>query len=428
MDLTYILYFLISIIILSLVSMIALLIKHVKLNSQYEEIYKQFQYFSIQNERLAHENIEFIRKTEQLTEKIRFQDTLIEEAKKLRQESNDATKAALFELGNQLSAQLIDINKKENAESRKLSEQNIEKTVNKFNSEFERIYKMVNTLDKDITQSRDTIDIIKNSLLSPSGAGALAEITLENILKSSGLKNNIDFHLQYNVSDEIDKTALRPDAIIFLPNSRLMVIDSKASKFLVDQNSDPQKLSKTMNLHLKSLSGKNYAESVKKHLNNKQSDISNIITLMFLPTEHAVEKILDADSQFLNKAWNVDIFPVGPSGLMNMLSFARFQISEQQMAYYNLQIIEEVKKLVASVSTMADHSAKLGNSLSSAVNYYDKFAASFNRNLLSKSKKLSSLGIDVSSEKQEPLKRMQLFTSKSELIELETEELKKIEV
>ena len=149
---------------------------------------------------------------------------------------------------------------------------------------------------------------------------------------------------------------------------------------------------------------------------------------MFLPTEQAIEKILDADPQFLNKAWDVDIFPVGPSGLMNMLSFAKFQISEQQMTYYNLQIIEEVKKLIASVTVMTEHSVKLGNSLSSAVNYYDKFAASFNRNLLSKAKKLGSLGLDVSLEKQEPLKRMQLFTSKAELIELETEEVKKLEV
>lgn len=428
MDITYILYASIAMTICALICVSILLIKRAKLHNQYEEITKQFQYISTQNERLAHDNIEFIRKTEQLAEKIRYQDTIIEEAKKLRQESNDATKAALFELGNQLSSQLIDIHKKENEESRKLSEKNIEKTVDKFNSEFERISKMVNMLDKDIMQSRDTVDIIKNSLLSPSGAGALAEITLENILKSSGLKSNLDFHLQYNVSDEIEKSILRPDAVIFLPSNRLMIIDSKASKFLVDQNSDPQKLAKTMNLHLKSLTSKNYAESIKKSLNNKQNDVSNIITLMFLPTEQAVEKILDADSQFLNKAWDMDIFPVGPSGLMNMLSFAKFQISEQQMTYYNLQIIEEVKKLISSVATMTDHSIKLGNSLSSAVNYYDKFAASFNRNLLSKAKKLGSLGLDVSLEKQEPLKRMQLFTSKAELIELETEEIKKLEV
>lgn len=429
MDITYILYASIAMTICALICVSILLIKRAKLHNQYEEINKQFQHISGQNERLAHDNIEFIRKTEQLAEKIRYQETIIEEAKKLRQESNDATKAALFELGNQLSNQLIDIHKKENEESRKLSEKNIEKTVDKFNSEFERISKMVNMLDKDIMQSRDTVDIIKNSLLSPSGAGALAEITLENILKSSGLKSNLDFHLQYNVSDEIEKSILRPDAVIFLPSNRLMIIDSKASKFLVDQNSDPQKLAKTMNLHLKSLTSKNYAESIKKSLNNKQNDVSNIITLMFLPTEQAVEKILDADSQFLNKAWDVDIFPVGPSGLMNMLSFAKFQISEQQMTYYNLQIIDEVKKLISSVAIMTDHSIKLGNSLSSAVNYYDKFAASFNRNLLSKAKKLGSLGLDVSLEKQEPLKRMQLFTSKAELIDLDnTEEIKKLEV
>ncbi len=375
-------------------------------------------------DKLETEKIKYIQKTEQLSERIKYQEKLIKDFEKLREESNKSTKAALFDLGNNLSKQLIDVHKKENKEAREASEKNIKEVSNKFNSEFERIVNIVGALNKEVSQSKDIVDIIKNSLLSPSGAGSLAEITLENILKSSGLRINLDFIMQYSITNE-DEAILRPDAVIFLPGDKLMVVDAKASKFLVEDQDDLTNLAKTMNTHLRSLSGKNYAETVKKSLRNteeKKRDINNIITLMFVPSEHAIEKIIESDKDFMNKAWKVNILPVGPTGLMNMLSFAKFQISEKMMMQNHQQIIEEVQKLISSVSSMAEHSTRLGSSISSAMNHYDKFAGSFNRNFLSKARNISKMGIETSLKNtQTSLPRFQVVTSKSELIEINSE-------
>lgn len=372
-------------------------------------------------ESLEKVKIEYIQKIEQLSSQLQHQEQFIEEFEKLRDESKQSTKAALFDLGNELSKQLIEIHKKENKESRDAVEQNINKTSIKFNSEFERIVNMVGALSKEISQSKDIVDVIKNALLSPSGAGSLAEITLENILVSSGLRVNLDFIMQYNVASE--ESVLRPDSIIFLPNDKLMVIDAKASKFLVDDQDDLKNLARTMNTHLRSLSSKNYADVVKKSLTDKSRNIGNVITLMFVPSEHAIEKIIEADGEFMNKAWKANIFPVGPAGLMNMLSFAKFQISEQMMMHNHQLIIEEVKKLLSSVGTMAEHSVRLGSSLSSTVNHYDKFAASFNRNFLSKARNISKMGIDGGLKKtQESLQRFHLVTSQSEAAEIESDQ------
>jgi DNA recombination protein RmuC len=382
-------------------------------------------------EKLENSKIEYIQKIEQLSGQLKYQEKFIEDFEKLRDESKQSTKAALFDLGNELSKQLIDIHKKENKESRENSEKNIQETSTKFNSEFERIVNMVGSLSKEVSQSKDIVDLIKNSLLSPSGAGNLAEITLENILKSSGLRTNLDFIMQYSLATE-DKVVLRPDAVVFLTSDKLMVIDAKASKFLVDDKDDLKNLARTMNAHLRSLSGKNYADMVKKSLTNKKNNVGNIITLMFVPSEHAIEKIIEADSDFMNKAWMANIFPVGPAGLMNMLSFAKFQISEQLMMYNHQQIIEEVKKLIASVGNITEHSVRLGSSLSSTMNHYDKFAASFNRNFLSKARNISKMGIESGSKKtQESLQRFQVIALKSELIDVEPQsevnEIKKLE-
>jgi DNA recombination protein RmuC len=416
------LYILIILAIIFGIGLVYFFYKNTRLSFQVDFLKELSQEEQNKTNLLETQNIEYIKKIEQISSKVAYQENLINEFTKIKADSNDATKVALLELGNQLSKQLIEIHKQENQETREFSEKNIKETSSRFNAEFERIVAMVGSLSKEVSLSKDTVDIIKNSLLSPSGAGSLAEITLENILRSSGLRTGLDFIMQYSAGGE-DHSTFRPDAVIFLPSNRLMIVDAKASKFLVEDQGDLKNLAKTMNTHLKSLSGKAYADIVKKNIEHKGYSLTNIVTLMFLPSEHAVEKLMEADSDFMNKAWKANIFPVGPAGLMNMLSFAKFQISEQMMIQNHLQIIEEVKKLMSSVGLMAEYSSKLGNSISSTVSHYDKFAASFNRNFLSKARKLGKMGIDGGLKKdQESLQRIQVFVTKSDLIEVESED------
>lgn len=370
------------------------------------------------NEEINTEKIKYIRKIEQLTCQIKYQEQLIQDSEKMRSESISCAKAALFDLGQDLSKRLIEIHKIENTAARELSEKNIAATSNKFHSEFERLITMIGALSKDIEQSRETADLVKQSLLSPISVGLLAEITLENVLKSSGLRPTLDFIIQYSITTA-DNTKLRPDALIFLPAGNLMVIDAKASKFLLNEQ-DKVYLAKTMNYHLKSLATKEYAENILSNLHNKKQYFNSIITLMFLPTEQAIEKIISADAEFLQKAWNHNIFPVGPSGLMNMLSFAKFQITDYRRSENYKLIIEEIRKLLSSISTMTDYSQKLGNNIQNMVINYDKFAASFNRNFISRVKNIHKLGIDIGSKSlPTALERYQLVSAKSEIIEVE---------
>lgn len=402
-------------------------VKTKTLKTQLQFLSEQNLEISSNNQLLNQEKIGFLQKIEQLKCKVEYQEQTIKDSEKIREESFSSAKAALFDLGKDLSKQLIEIHKMENNAARELAEKNIATASGKFNSEFERLITMVGALNKDIEQSKGTVDLIKQSLLSPIGAGLLAEITLENILKSSGLRPNLDFIMQYGLTTT-DSGKLRPDALIFLPSGNLMVIDSKASKFLVDEQDNNMSLSKTMNYHLKSLANKDYAENILTNLNKKDQSFNNVITLMFLPTEQAVEKAIAADPEFLQKSWSCNIFPVGPAGLMNMLSFAKFQITDHRRSENYKVIIEEVRKLLSSIGTMADYSQKIGNNLHNMVTNYDKFAASFNRNFMSRVKNIHKLGID-SGNKAMPaaLERYQIVSSKSEIIEVEAENPPQIE-
>lgn len=382
-------------------------------------------FLGIAYSRLLREKFEFIRKIQELESENHHLRSNLEDKEKTHKEAFTSAKAALFDLGSDLSKQLLEIHKQENQQSREEAGKKAEAESKKFLAEFERIVGMVSELNKDIGESKSTIDVIKQSLLTPTGAGHLAEITLENILKASGLRAGVDFFMQHTIQGQ-DDNKLRPDAIVKLPGGNVMVIDAKASKFLLEIGSDESKdaeakLMRAMNQHLKSLSSKEYVNNVIQSYNLKGDEISHAMMLMFLPTEFAVDKVTNIDPEFIRKAWGSSIFPVGPSGLMNMLSFARFQINDNMRSQNHNAIIEEVRKIITSLSILTDYSQKVGANIQSLVGNYDKFSASFNRNFLPKINSIQKLGVESSSKKNiTSLTRMQIVSSKSQLIDAES--------
>jgi DNA recombination protein RmuC len=366
----------------------------------------------------CHELVEtkekLIREVERLSATIK----LIEETK---EESLKNSKSVLYDLSNSVANKLIEVHKKEVSDSRKQSEEYITKTTESFNNELKKVATLVGALNKDVELSKSVVENIKNSLLSPSHSGGLAELTLENLLKNSGLKKDIDFQLQYSF-DNSSSGKLRPDAVVFLPDDNILIIDAKSSQFFLENSSDNTELTKSMNNHLKNLVSKDYMGEISEFFLRKKTNFKRVCTVMFIPTEHALEKISDSDKNFLNKAWQNNVYPAGPTGLMNILSIARMHIGEKLRIENYEQIILEINNIINSVGVLSEHAYKVGSSLTSAVNNYDKFAGSFNRNLISKIKNLKTLGTGEQVKSSKLLERLQIVSSKNEILEADSDE------
>ncbi|MDX2050499.1 MAG: DNA recombination protein RmuC [Rickettsiaceae bacterium] len=361
-------------------------------------------------QKLINEKIELLKSTEHLKANLSNSE---ESAAKIHQNS----KSILYDISKNMVDQLIDIHKKEVNEARKQTEENISKSTENFNLELQKVSNLISSLNKDFESSKSLVDNLQKSLLSPVSTGALAEITLENLLKNSGLRANADFFLQYSFEGE-ENNKLRPDVVILLPNENILIIDAKSSQFLVSQ-SDLSELAKSMNNHLKSLISKDYTGQLQEDLRKKNISVRRVSTAMFVPTDQALIKISEADKNFINNAWKNNIYPVGPAGLMNILSVARMHISEKMRIDNYENIILEINNMLNSITLISNHAFRLGASVSSIVSNYDKFAASFNRNIISKVKKLKIFGASTSIKQTKMLERYQLVSSKNELIELE---------
>lgn len=356
---------------------------------------------------------------------------------KSREEAVSHAKAAIFEAGSQLSGKLLEEHKRETEESKKLSAETTKQTTAHLHQQMQTLEHHVASLKGKVDESADTVAIVKRSLLSPVGAGGLAEITLENILKASNLVKGRDFITQYTITDDGDGNRLRPDAVLFLPAGRIIIVDSKASKFFLElahvENAEQEqeiyaKIKTTMRNHLKSLAAKDYKEAVRSQLKKLDPDyeIRHISTLMFIPSESALEKLCMADPEFQTKALEAEIIPAGPAGMVNILSITRFHIAEEQQLKNHTAILEEVRKLLASLGIMVAHAERLGKAIQSTSSHFDKFSASFNSKLLQRARSIQHLGVTAQNNKPlpAPLERHQLIVqNNATLIDAEAEEL-----
>ena len=352
---------------------------------------------------------------------------------KTKEEAMAAARAAMLSTATDLSNKLLEDHKREAKAAKEEGEKRVQEASGKLLPQFETLSKTVASLNAQVTTNKDAVDVIERALSNPANAGFAAETVLENTLKSFGLTAGIDFVLQQTFGSE-DGSRLRPDAIVFLPADSVLVIDSKASKFLLElaQVEDEaaeaaiyEKLSSTMNQHLKSLASKNYRMAVQSDFRaaGKGDEVRQLISIMWLPNDAAVEKVLRADPEFQRKASENGIFVAGPTGLWTAVGVAGSKINIDRQAQNHEKIVEGVQALIESLAVVLTHAGRVGSNMRTAAKAYDDLSRSINRRVLPRARKLLDLGVEAPTRGlPKPLPNYQVVdTDMADVIETEAE-------
>lgn len=322
---------------------------------------------------------------------------------KTKEELLASAKAAVLQTSSELSSKLLADHKQETEAARKRAEETTQATAKQMFDQFEKLVQTVATLDGQVSKSGQMIEGVVRALSSPGGAGQFGEIGLENTLKSLGLEAGRDFVMQFAVWGE-DTGALRPDAVVFLPGSAVMIIDSKASKFLLEapaaegteaEGAAYANLARTMNQHLKSLAGKDYRNAVVEACkrSGRDAEIQRAVTVMCLPSEAAIERLMRADPSFAGNAARTHIVVSGPIGLQGLIGIARIQVDLGRQAENQRAIAESTSALLDAIVTALGHAEKVGRGLQSASDNFATFAKSINARLLPRARALMKLGV-----------------------------------
>jgi DNA recombination protein RmuC len=348
-----------------------------------------------------------------------------------RTESLKAAKASILEAGGQLSSKLLEDHKREAEAAKKETESLVKKTTEALFEQVTKVSESVATLRDQSGKTEQKMDTVWKALTSPSGSGALAEVGLENTLKNLGLEPMRDYRIQYSFTGT-DGGTKRPDAVIFLPQDMIMVVDSKASKFLIEiEGADSQgtreealaNLARTMNEHLKSLASKDYQAGILESYKEagRGNKISKIFSIMYLPTESALEHIKRADPEFTYKAQKYNIMLASPAGLFGLFSIAKQEIGAARQEENQMLIVQQVQELMDNLVTVLSYAEGVGKNLKNAVGSFNKFAGSINNRTLGKLQKLVSLGVSPKKALPSRIPNFEVRLTEELLIEGEAE-------
>lgn len=244
-------------------------------------------------------------------------------------------------------------------------------------------------------QVREEAARLVNSLRNaPKARGRWGEQQLKNVLESCGLSEHVDFVTEASVTTEDGR--LRPDAILKVPGGSSLVIDAKVS--LNDYQdafnaADDAARELAMARHCASM--KNHIEGLSRKAYWDQFDDAPDYVVMFVPGEHFLAAALEFDPTLWDHAFERRVLLATPTNLVAIARTVASVWRQEGLAREAKQIGALGKEMYDRIAVAAQHLKSVGSGLSSAVNNYNKFVGSFERNVMSSGRKFAELNIET---------------------------------
>ena len=151
-----------------------------------------------------------------------------------------------------------------------------------------------------------------------------------------------------------------------------------------------------MNKHLQDLTSKDYAANVKITGN------VFVVNVMYLPSEVALTKVLEADSSFGQKCIDNGIILASPSSLQLLLHIANHHIATSRQEQNYRIILGEMGKVISSLDNYLRGLEQVGKSLKNTVKHFTDMAGPINNRLLPRIKRLIDMGVEPESQAKLP--------------------------
>ncbi len=244
--------------------------------------------------------------------------------------------------------------------------------------------------DKVSSEAAKLVNSLRNA---PKARGRWGEQQLKNVLESCGLSEHVDFKTEVNVKDE-EGQSMRPDAILRVPGGSSLVIDAKVSlndyQDAFDSHDDEARIT-ALSRHCASM--KNHIEGLSRKAYWDQFEDAPDYVIMFVPGEHFLAAALEHDPQLWDFAFEKKILLATPTNLVAIARTVASVWRQEGLAREAKHIGALGKEMYDRIAVAAGHLKSVGNGLNSAVNNYNKFVGSFERNVMSTGRKFAELNV-----------------------------------
>ncbi|MEP7349265.1 MAG: DNA recombination protein RmuC [Sphingorhabdus sp.] len=254
--------------------------------------------------------------------------------------------------------------------------------------------------------STETAKLVSSLRNAPKARGRWGEQQLKNVLESCGLSEHVDFVTEASV--DIAEGRLRPDVILHVPGNRILVIDAKVSL------NDYQDAFDAADEELRVVSMARHCASMKNHIDGlsrkaywDQFDEAPDYVIMFVPGEHFLAAALEHEPHLWDFAFEKRVLLATPTNLVAIARTVAGVWRQEGLAREAKQIGQLGKEMYDRIAVAAQHLKSVGSGLNSAVNNYNKFVGSFERNVMSTGRRFAELNIETGNRELEEVPRVE---------------------
>lgn len=239
----------------------------------------------------------------------------------------------------------------------------------------------------------ETRNLVK-ALRRPEVRGQWGEMTLKRLAELAGMVEYCDFYPQESAAGE--GGTLRPDMIVRLPNGREIVVDVKtpldAYLSAVEAPDDAAREgflahhARKVRDRVRELAAKSYWSQFEK---------SPDFVVLFMPGEQFLSAALDQDPALLEEALRQRVVVATPTTLVALLRAVAYGWRQEALAENAEQIRRVGEELYQRLGTFSEHLAKLGRSLGSGVEHYNRAVGSFERSVMPGARRFTEMGVEA---------------------------------
>jgi len=273
----------------------------------------------------------------------------------------------------------------------------------------EQIVQLTN-LNQTVSQRAEELT---NALtITSKSTGDWGETIMKRILEDSGLKEGREYSLQHSIQGE-DGERLQPDAVVFLPENRQVIVDSKASnkawkEYCAATDDAGRELQlaahiASLRAHIRGLSAKKYEASPDLHTVD--------FVLMFVPVEGALLTAFQHDEALYTDAYRSKIILVTPSTLMAVLKLVEGMWQFQKRKESADKIADAGKRLYEKLTTFANTFLEVGEAIEKAHGTFEKAKGQLSTgrgNAIRIAQQMAELGVGPAPGKVLPAELVQL--------------------